>query len=153
MAFPHLSGERARSLNFQLSSALLLQAIMPLVVEFVPTMELAGSVIFKLQIGSSSAYETAFFVWIPVINPLITMWVVKAYRRQIGKWLLPKRKSSRVTTIVNQGGQTTVVTQAALPTVTAMYNTSGGSGDSVGAVVERLSPVQDRVFRARAQTE
>lgn len=67
---------------------------MPLVVEFIPTMQLTSSVVFRLTIGNSSAYtayETAFFVWIPVLNPLCTIWVVKAYRYQLAQWMRLKR--------------------------------------------------------------
>src|SRR4051794_18825947 len=83
MATGHLSEEKAKALNIQISTALLLQAGVPLIVEFLPSLHLTVGVLMSSDISAMSVYVTAFFVWIPVINPLVTMWTIKAFRTLI----------------------------------------------------------------------
>src|SRR5256885_507895 len=81
MTTGHLSEQKAKALNLQISTALLLQAGVPLIIEFLPTLQLTLGTLTDSEIGAMSVYETAFFVWIPVINPLVTMWTIKAFRK------------------------------------------------------------------------
>ncbi len=88
-------------LNKQISTTLFLQAVIPLLVEFLPMAELMGITISGANFAASSLYMAAIFAWIPVLNPLVTMWVVGAYRREILAWIEYIRgKISAVTTVI-----------------------------------------------------
>lgn len=86
MAVPYVSATRARRMQQQLSAALLLQAALPLCLEFAPTIQLAVSTALGMQnLVGMSVYETALFAWLPVLNPLCAIWVVRAYRQRVLK--------------------------------------------------------------------
>ncbi len=75
-----------QSVNKQISTTLIGQALIPLLVEFVPTMLLVTSRMTGLNLGGVNAYVTGIYELHPVLNPLVTIFVVRAYRQQILAW-------------------------------------------------------------------
>ena len=51
--------------------------MVPFFLEFLPTFQIITSVLLQMEIVSLSAYETALYIWIPIIDPIITIYIVK----------------------------------------------------------------------------
>ena len=79
--FTQLNQQRAKELNLQLSMALLLQAMVPFLLEFMPTSSMAGVLFMGYDVGVMTPYLLTLPVWTPIMDPLITIWIVKSYRR------------------------------------------------------------------------
>lgn len=96
LALTH-SGSNAHSLNRQLSTALLLQAVSPVLIEFVPMLALGltkslGNVL-PADVTNS---VTAMICWTTVLNPLSTIWVIRAYRNRLKALFCGNRHSRQV---------------------------------------------------------
>ncbi|KAI1704342.1 serpentine type 7TM GPCR chemoreceptor str domain-containing protein [Ditylenchus destructor] len=84
MASQFISQRTVHELNSQISVALVVQAILPLGMIFVAFAYMGYAQISKApQSSSAITFITIFFYWVPVINPLCTLIIVKRYRKQI----------------------------------------------------------------------
>ncbi|CAD5206054.1 unnamed protein product [Bursaphelenchus okinawaensis] len=73
------SGKTLR-LEQQLSTALLLQAVLPILTSVGPTVTVASAIIFGINVGAFSITAYATLAWIPLFNPLATVFAIKPYQ-------------------------------------------------------------------------
>ncbi|KAI1712044.1 serpentine type 7TM GPCR chemoreceptor str domain-containing protein [Ditylenchus destructor] len=75
---------QAMKYNRQISITLVLQAILPCIGAFVNSVQILATIMVS---SASAIYSTAFVTivvhWVPVLNPLITILVIKSYRRVV----------------------------------------------------------------------
>ncbi|KAI1693283.1 serpentine type 7TM GPCR chemoreceptor srd domain-containing protein [Ditylenchus destructor] len=84
MASQFISRSTVHELNSQISVALVVQAILPLGMVFIVVVYMGYAKISKAPQSSSAITLVAIlFHWVPVINPLCTLLIVKRYRKQI----------------------------------------------------------------------
>ncbi|KAI1700569.1 serpentine type 7TM GPCR chemoreceptor str domain-containing protein [Ditylenchus destructor] len=93
-----------RDVNRQLTYTLMMQAVLPLGAVFIGAvctyMCLSAYFDGSLMSFYFIAYTTVPVLWIPVLNPLITLLVVKQYRRFLFKYVGLKSKTGVTTTMV-----------------------------------------------------
>jgi hypothetical protein len=96
----HLSGANQRELQRQLNRVLAVQALCPIILSLIPPV--LFNVIGLLGLASfgheEQAVLTVLLLLNPVVNSLLTLGMIKPYRREISKWLLCT-KESRVDSI------------------------------------------------------
>ncbi|KAI1717560.1 serpentine type 7TM GPCR chemoreceptor str domain-containing protein [Ditylenchus destructor] len=109
MASEFICRRTVHELNSQISVALVVQAILPLGIVFIVVAYMGYAQISKTpQSSSAITFITLLFHWVPVINPLCTLLIVKRYRKQVVcmfkchqvSTLTSVTKVSKVTTIV-----------------------------------------------------
>ena len=73
-------------LDKQIGRTLAIQALVPLVSELLPSEIVELSFVFDWP-WQVSIYVCLMYIWLPVANPLATMFVVRPYRRAIAEWV------------------------------------------------------------------
>uniref|UniRef100_A0AC35GSI7 Opsin n=1 Tax=Panagrolaimus sp. PS1159 TaxID=55785 RepID=A0AC35GSI7_9BILA len=69
--------------NHQISKTLIMQATLPVVVCLIPIAFTVTMVFARANIDGIGLCFSLFFAWIPIVNTLTTMFVVKSYRKTI----------------------------------------------------------------------
>lgn len=73
-------------LDRQIGQALAIQALVPLITELLPSdlIELSGIFNWPYQ---ANVYVCLLYIWLPVVNPLATIFMVRPYRRVVAAWI------------------------------------------------------------------
>uniref|UniRef100_A0A914DJG7 G protein-coupled receptor n=1 Tax=Acrobeloides nanus TaxID=290746 RepID=A0A914DJG7_9BILA len=95
-----LVGERTREVQTQLTHTLLYQTISPIISIFIPFLILVIPTIAQLDVSILAIVSVTLMPWVPAINSLMTMWIIKPYRTAI------KRIFSKASTTYTTGGVT-----------------------------------------------
>ncbi|CAD5210417.1 unnamed protein product [Bursaphelenchus okinawaensis] len=82
--------ERTKSMQRQLSRALLIQSVLPIFTSIAPILFICVPSFFYLDTGKLAMVCISITSWIPVFNPLLTITVIKPYRRAITTLLARK---------------------------------------------------------------
>uniref|UniRef100_A0A914C957 Uncharacterized protein n=1 Tax=Acrobeloides nanus TaxID=290746 RepID=A0A914C957_9BILA len=84
--------EKTREAQRQLSHILLFQTISPIILIFIPFMFLVIPTIAKLETTVLSTAAVTFMPWVPAINSLSIMYIIKSYRNAIKRTFLRGRQ-------------------------------------------------------------
>uniref|UniRef100_A0A914C0D2 G protein-coupled receptor n=1 Tax=Acrobeloides nanus TaxID=290746 RepID=A0A914C0D2_9BILA len=89
----HSVTPKVREMNKQLNKTLFAQALGPLAVCVIPMLTYVYCIVTKADAVSMTIILGFSLVWIPVVNPLLTIWFVTPYKMAIFKFtlLLPTR--------------------------------------------------------------
>uniref|UniRef100_A0A1I7ZJ59 G_PROTEIN_RECEP_F1_2 domain-containing protein n=1 Tax=Steinernema glaseri TaxID=37863 RepID=A0A1I7ZJ59_9BILA len=96
--------DHCRKLQNQLTAALFVQALVPLVLLVVPCLFLLVSVLVDSRLGLSVQLGSALLAWLPALNATVTLCIVSPYRKGV-KGLLKKKMKMKISQYLsNQNG-------------------------------------------------
>ncbi|CAD5208380.1 unnamed protein product [Bursaphelenchus xylophilus] len=81
---------KTKRMQKQLTITLTLQTLMPLFISFGPVVCVCIGCFFRVDTGVMSLVVLGFASWIPVVNPVLTIWVIQPFRRTVFRWLYIK---------------------------------------------------------------
>jgi Serpentine type 7TM GPCR chemoreceptor Str len=72
-----------REMQRQLNVVLLMQAVVPFVTEVLPGMAIAANLLLALPLRYECYLVTIFYSWMPVLNPLMALSLIRPYRTAV----------------------------------------------------------------------
>uniref|UniRef100_A0A914NX33 G protein-coupled receptor n=1 Tax=Panagrolaimus davidi TaxID=227884 RepID=A0A914NX33_9BILA len=100
---------KTKDVNQQMTLALIIQAILPLFVLLLPIAVTILMLFARASIGGIGISVSLLISWIPIVNSLITIIVVKSYRNSVRKILCHFSKRNIVNVTSNIVKDTSVV--------------------------------------------
>ncbi|KAI1701799.1 serpentine type 7TM GPCR chemoreceptor str domain-containing protein [Ditylenchus destructor] len=101
----HTMSVSTKALNSQMNMLLILQGASVLFVINVPVGCLTSALLFDVNIVGLGIIMTMILVWIPVLNPIVTILLVGPYRREVFRWIKRFRIKRRVTDTQHDSSQ------------------------------------------------
>lgn len=78
-----ITESRTREMQRQLNMVLLLQAIVPFVAEVLPGSFISVNIMFSLPLRYECYLPTILYPWMPVLNPLMALGLIRPYRTAV----------------------------------------------------------------------
>ena len=101
---------QTREMQRQLNMVLLLQAVVPFASEVLPAIFISVNLLFALPLRYECYMVTILYMWMPALNPLMALTLIRSYRAAIWRLLrLGKGGETQHTLPVSFVGATTMV--------------------------------------------
>ena len=94
-AFGMVSEQRSHQLNHEINRVLIVQALNPLLVILLPCTLIIIAFVWHFNMRLAGSLLTMCLSWLPVINPLTTMLIIRPYRRTLVEWVKGASSTNR----------------------------------------------------------
>ncbi|CAD5208680.1 unnamed protein product [Bursaphelenchus xylophilus] len=94
--------QRTRDMQAQLTKALMFQTILPVFTSVSPILCICVPCFLYVSTGPSASILLAIVSWVPVFNPLLTIWIIIPYRRVVFSCILRTKVEASATSDVSE---------------------------------------------------
>uniref|UniRef100_A0AC35GL69 G protein-coupled receptor n=1 Tax=Panagrolaimus sp. PS1159 TaxID=55785 RepID=A0AC35GL69_9BILA len=96
----HHMTPQTKDANHQITKTLVTQVTVPVFVVLLPIAVIVGTVFLRIDVDGIGLIFSLFWGWIPVVNTVTTIFVVKSYRKAVFRCIhWPSNRNSHVSSI------------------------------------------------------